>query len=129
MIADALALYEFLQKNKDKYDTLSALFNIDGKRLEGSNMLSVEVKKTAHSDVWFYKVKPIEDYVFVPMPVVPCFTDYGQPVPHSNSDANLFRFIPHPVVRFESNYAPNLSVDFSVLGYKPKQLLSRLELK
>lgn len=129
MIADALALIEFLQKNKAKYDTLSALFSADGKRLEGSKTVSIEVDKTLHSDVWFYKAKPIEDYVFVPMPVVPCYVDYRRSVTHSNADANIFRFVPYPLVRFEADYTPNLSVNFSVIGYKPKQLLSKQESK
>ncbi len=127
MIADALALYEFLQKNKDKYTTLSALFSSEGKRMKGSNKLEIEIIKSNKTNTWFYKVKPIKDYVFTPIPVTACYIDYGKVVGSENSDSKIFRFVDNSMAHFTSGGVSNLLVNFSIIGYKPEQLLDRLE--
>lgn len=130
MIADALALIDFLQRNKDKYTTLSALFKSDGSRVEGSTKVELDIIPSSDNEnIWYYRVKPVNDYVFVVMPVVSCYTDYGIPINTSNPDASFFRFVANPLATFQSGGTPNLMIDFSTIGYKPKQLLSKLEAK
>lgn len=127
MIGDALALIKFLQDSKVKYDTLSALFDAEGNRLSGSDKIEIQKVTTQHSDVWFYKVKPVEDYVFVPMPVMPCYTAFLKVDGVNNPVADFFRFTPSELNQFSNSGNPNLIINFSVIGYKPSQLLSKLE--
>ncbi|HSW37610.1 MAG TPA: hypothetical protein VLG37_04565 [Candidatus Saccharimonadales bacterium] len=128
MISDALALIEFLQKNKAKYDTLSALFNAEGDKIEGSQELELEILQVKGTpEVWFYKVKPLPDYVFMTMPVVSCYTDYGTELGRQNPTSDFFRFVANPLSNFTSKPVGNLKVNFSVIAYKPKQLLDKLE--
>lgn len=129
MIADALAVVEFLQKNKDKYVTLSAMFNAKGERIEGTDKIVVVVSPVSEKDnQWFYSVQPIKDYVFIKIPVEPCHIDYGTLQGEKNPSSEYFRFTPSALTTFSSD-SKNLSVSFSVVGYKPKQILDRLEAK
>lgn len=128
MIADALALIEFLQKNKAKYDTKSALFNSRGQKIDGNSEIEVEFIRTPNDPkVWFYRVKPVPDYVYMNMPVVSCYTDYGVSRQGNNPSSEYFRYVGNPLSHFSSEPVPNLRVNFAVIGYKPKQLLDKLE--
>lgn len=128
MIADALALYDFLQRNKDKYALLAAMFDSQANRIEGDEFIEVELISSKSSDsIWFYRVKKIEDYVFVPIPVTICYLDHAKVSGSTNPDSNVFRFVDNPMATFTTGGAPNLQVNFSIIGYKPKQLLDRLK--
>lgn len=94
MIGDAIALIDFLMKHKKEYQTKSALFSWDRTRKEGDKI--IDVIRIPHPDnrIWFYKVKEVEGYVFVYMPVIPSlYIDYGQLQGDTNPDANVFRFV------------------------------------
>lgn len=127
MIADALALVDYLQKNKTRLETLSALFDPQGVRLEGSDKLEIEVIPSDGGRSWFYRVKPIKDYVFVPVPVQPCHIDYRSVSGQTNPSSDIFRFTASMLMNFSGTSNVNLSVKFSIVGYKPKQLLSKIE--
>lgn len=129
MIADALALLDFLQKNKTKYTTLDALVDATGRRIEGSEKIIVDKIPSASNPtaVWFYRVRPVKDYVFMPIPVTVCYIDYATKADTQNPDSEVFRFVNNPMATFTEGGMPNLLVNFSVIGYKPKQLLGRLK--
>jgi hypothetical protein len=123
MIADFLALYDFLQKNTQKFLTMGAMFDMEGVRIEGDQLVEVERLSTDLGDnVWYYRVKPVKSYVFVPMPVLPCRVEYA--MPDQNPTTELFRFTAN---NLSATTRPNLLVSFSVIGYQPKQLVDRLK--
>jgi len=129
MIADALALYDFLQKNKAKYTTLDALFDASGQRIEGSEKIIIAAipSKSNPKSIWFYKVRPVKDYVFTPIPVTVCYIDYALKDGTTNPDSEVFRFVANPMSTFTSGGMANLLVNFTVIGYKPKQLIDKLK--
>ncbi len=125
MIGDALALIEFLRKHYEEYQVFSALFDWQGKRIEGDEELTVEkIPDVGREDVWFYRVKGPKDYVFVHMPVVAgLYADYALgPKSSKNPDARLFRYVNTPLSSVQGG-ASNAIVDFVVYGYRPKDLL------
>lgn len=125
MIADALSLIEFLQKRWQQYTVISALFKWDGTRLEGDERIKTErITVGDLQDKWFYRVKEVEGYVFVYMPVIPTvYVDYGTLQGDQNPDAKVFRFVGNIFSPVISGGNPNVRVDFIVVGYKPKDLL------
>lgn len=127
MIADALALIDILSKNKDKFMIRSALFDARGHRISGSKAVEAQVITASNNpNVWFYRVKPLDGYVFMIMLVVSCSIDYGTPTDLQYPSSEYFRFVSHPLSTFQSGGAPNILVNFAAIGYKPKQLLSKL---
>ncbi len=123
MISDALALIEFLKKHYDEYHVLSALFDSEGKRTEGDSELEVEKIPSGREGRWFYRVKGLEGYVFVHMPVVAgLYPDYALAGEGPNTDATLFRYVNTPLSSAQGGVA-NTLVDFIVYGYRPKDLL------
>ncbi|PIO06945.1 hypothetical protein COT47_02150 [Candidatus Woesearchaeota archaeon CG08_land_8_20_14_0_20_43_7] len=130
MISDAVAIIELFTKAKHKIEgwiTISALFDSDGNRLEGSDKIEVE-KIPDGADAWYYRVKPVKDYVFVRMPV-----NAGSVIEESksigaNADATTFRYIPVPNGNFQgTNRIRNSKVDFFVIGYTRRQMLDLVE--
>lgn len=81
---------------------------------------------------WFYRVKPLEGWVFIPYPVIPtAYYDFGHLLgsPANNPDASIFRFVAHGMSTFQSGGAENLLVDFMIFGYKPADLIEKKELR
>lgn len=128
MISDVLALWNFLDEQLDTASVFSALFDADGNRKGGSDLVKVKLIRSGPVDgpIWFYQVEPYKDYVFVPMPVNPAlYFDYGQLNSSNNPDARFFRFVASPMSRYSSGGEPNVKVDFMVFGYKPDDLMNR----
>lgn len=125
MIGDVISLIEFLRNHYSEYSVKSALFSSDSKRIEGDLIIEViKIPSSNNSRIWFYKVKEVEDYEFVYMPVIPSlFTDYGQIQNQQNPDSKIFRFVGNPMSSFTSGGAPNVITNFIVVGYRPKDIL------
>ena len=81
--------------------------------------------------MWWYEVEELEGYTFIRMPVIEsCASELiGQKEGESNPDARFWRWVA-PVkqgVIYSGDYvAPNLKVEFIVVGYKPKALIDHL---
>lgn len=130
MISDAIALYEFLRKHWDEYIVISAMFSHDGKFIAGDRRIKVKkIPVKGRTDMWFYRVDPLDDYIFIHFPVNPgaVYIDNGKLSGESNPDARLFRYVGNPLAHFESGGSPNVKVDFIVVGYKAKDLLKLKE--
>ena len=74
--SDAIALLDLLRRIHGGYQdrqVISALFDSQGKRLEGDDLIKVRVHsgsgKEAHA--WWYSVDPFDDYQFIRIPVNP----------------------------------------------------------
>jgi len=130
MISDIITLIEFLKKNWQEYQTISALFDYDGILIEGDKRIIVEKIFVEDSkDKWFYRIKPLEDYVFIYMPLIPSVqVDNGTVREEANPDANFFRFVGNIFSSVISGGNPNIKVNFLIMGYKPKDLLQKKEL-
>ncbi|MBU0612971.1 hypothetical protein KKB10_03050 [Patescibacteria group bacterium] len=126
MISDALSLYEFLKKHWKKYSVISALFDADGERIEGDQKIFVTKQIVGgRNDQWFYRIKEIDEYTFIYMPVIPLvYADYGLEQGETNADARIFRFVGNPLSTVTSGGAKNVRVNFIVVGYKAKDLLN-----
>jgi len=130
VISDAIALIEFLRKNWQKYQTISALFDYDGKRIEGDEQVVVtRIQAGDAKDKWFYRITPIQGYVFIYLPTIPgsVYVAHGKYETDTNPRAELFRFVGNSMSTFQSGGAPNVLVDFIVVGYRPKDLLGKSE--
>jgi len=112
---------------------VAAYFRYDGTRVEGSDKVETEIHRAENNETeWWYLVKPLEDYVFVRVPVVEsCAHELighvvGEPIP----DAKYWRWVA-PVLpgRLYGGEAVNLKVDFLVFGYKPKALIKHFASK
>ena len=130
MIADVLTLWDFLEKRYDQYTVIHALFSWDFKRLNGDE--NIEVEKIVHPTdpaIWYYRVKPYKNYIFVPFPVNPAVNvDYGS-VEGTNPDSNIFRYVSSPMAYFASGGEKNLKVNFIVFGYEAENLIERVKAK
>ena len=111
---------------------MAAHFGPMGNRLSGDSRLEVErITMEGRTDVWYFHVSPVADYVFLRAPVVDncavelVATRQGE----SNPEYGIFRWVasPNPGVLRGGNYdPPNLLVPFVVLGYRPSALIQRL---
>lgn len=126
MISDALALINLLQSQWKKYSVISALFNFEGLRVEGDRNIQVDrINVTNSKDKWYFRIKDLDGYVFVYMPLIPTvFVDYGILSNNINPNAKVFRFVGNIFSPVISGGNPNVLVDFIVVGYKPKDLLN-----
>ena len=128
MIGDAIAVIDFLLKQADKIGVIRALFDADGSRIEGSERIIVDKISSGNPTTGYYKIRDVDDYEFVYSPVIPTlYVGYGTPSGKSNPDARYFRFVGDPMSRYASGGAPNITVKFLVVGYKPKKLLQGTE--
>ena len=125
MIADAITLIEFLKKYWEQYSVISALFDWKGQKIEGDERIAVErIIADGSENKWFYKIKELEEYVFIYMPVIPTvYVDYGMKIGEQNPNAKFFRFVGNIFSSVISGGNSNVKVDFIVVGYKPKDLL------
>ncbi len=128
VIADVLALLEYLDKHAEELNVKKALFNPDGTRAEGDKDIVVNVVpvKGKEATQWYYQVQPIDDYTFVYLPVIPSVhVDFGKLKDEQIPSADLFRFVGTPLAYYTSGGAPNVAVKFTVVGYKPSTLLRK----
>ena len=115
-------------------DVIGAYFKHDGTRIEGSKKLEIESHRSAANPaIWWYSVKPIENYAFVREPVTPsCALEIvGQVVGETLPDSRFWRWVA-PVLPgriYGGDDPPNLKVDFMVFGYRPKALLKHFNQK
>jgi hypothetical protein len=133
-VSDAISMVTLIRQVYRNRRIIGALFDWQGKRLEGDERLEVEVhyaygKPEAGSDYWWYSVKPFDDYLFVRMPVNPGGVaeavdkaegqDLIAQAPKS-TDARYFRYVQaNPLKEWV-----NVRVGFMVFAYKPSDLLS-----
>jgi len=109
-------------------DVISALFEWDGARVEGSDLVKIEKHPTeGRDDVWWYSVEDVPDYTFVRFPVIESSLEElsGTIAGEKNPDARYWRWIAtlRRGVLVGGGDAPNIKVRFIVIGYKPKALL------
>ena len=132
MISDAIALYELLTKKWKEYKVISAMFKWDGTRVCGNEKIEVVLnyfKDAPKDEAWFYSVKPLEDYVFLRIPVNPgAVVESPVKVDGKTPDADFFRYIKAPdgFIRNVGHW-PNVKTNFMLIGYKPKDLLNLAE--
>ena len=125
---DAWGLLTYLRSIGDD-DIISAYFSHDGKRIEGSESLEIEIHSDEKEpDIWYYQVKPRDGYVFLREPVTPsCAHELvGTEVGAKNPDSRFWRWVA-PVLPgriYGGSNPPNLKVDFVVFGYRPKALIA-----
>ncbi len=126
MLGDVLAAWSFIKERADAFGEISAMFAVDGERIDGSDKIEVEVIRGRSKTEWFYRIKEIEGYVFLYMPLIPSvYVDYGTPEGQQNPDARIFRFVAHSMASFTAGGAGNVEVDFVVFGYRPRGFLNR----
>ncbi len=129
-----LQAIEFIQKIAGT-GVISAYFRYDGTRVEGSEKIEIELSVSEKDKaVWWYSVKPVDDYVFVRIATIESCahelvgTIVGEPMP----DAKYWRWIA-PVLPgriYGGGGDPsNLKVDFMVFGYRPKALIKAFAAK
>ena len=123
-------ILSYLRSMGDK-SVISAFFSYDGKRIIGSDLIIIERDDldVPSESVWFYKVKPVDGYVFLREPVNPscAYEIIGTEVGELLPDANSWRWIA-PVLPgrlYRSGLPANLKVDFLIFGYKPESLLQQ----
>ena len=135
MISDAIALYDLITKKYKDFKTISAMFDWSGKRIEGNEQIEVEFNPVRYQgkktdNFWFYCINPIEDYVFIRIPVnIGCVVESAfHSIDETNPDSNKFRYVQTPDgFIYNTGYIPNVKTDFIVVGYKPKDLLKLAE--
>jgi hypothetical protein len=127
-------------------DVVSGLFDWQGNLIEGSKVIHVEKHTTAGGpeNIWWYRVTPVNDYVFVRFPVhsnlielmtVSFVSGYGSgsnPDGKNDSnfgaDANIWRWVSNVEPgRIYGGTAENVRTQFFVFGYKPKALLKEFK--
>lgn len=125
MIADILAVYNFIKDEVDNAVVLSALFSDEGTRIEGDESIKVKIHKVTDTQ-WFYEIEAIDDYVLIPFPVNPAvYVDYGMDNGSQNPSTKFFRYVSSPLSRYSGGGEPNVKVNFLVFGYKPADLLDK----
>ena len=112
---------------------ISAYFNWKGERIEGDSSVEVEVHpQRGKESVWWYSVKPVQDYVFDRMAVIQSgydellgtVVDDEDPEVGKNPDSRYWRWVARPMTGvIVGGTATNAKIDFVVVGYKPKALL------
>ncbi len=128
-IAVAQGAFQFLGyiRGIRNSDVISALFRWDGEKVEGSEKFEITKRsQQENDDIWWYSVTEEPEYTFVRIPVVGTSAHevMGQISGESNPDARYWRWVA-PVLpgRIAGGEAPNLKVDFIVVGCRPKALL------
>ncbi len=128
MISDAIALLELIHRIYRGRKIISALFDWEGKRLEGNERLKIDVH-SEDATRWYYSVEPFEDYQFIRIPVNAgaVVESLGTIAGESNPRAEYFRYIPVPDGRIRGGEPTNVKVNFMVIAYKPSDILSTAE--
>ena len=107
----------------------SALFGWRGNHIAGDEIEVVLLKDSEKDETWWYRVVPMEGYVYLRLPV-----NVGavvEVVGHAKRDVessdDLFRFVPAPTGRVRTDSAKNTRMPFMVFGYQPLLLLDMLK--
>ncbi len=137
-VSDAISMVTLIRQVYRNRRIISALFDWEGKRIEGNEKLKVR-KLGGFHNVWWYTVEPIDDYQFVRIPVNPGAVveaiDYAgkgtSPLAEAtdNPISNNFRYVPvhwpqEAVTAWGFKYVPNAKVSFMVFAYRPSDLLA-----
>ncbi len=134
-ISDAISMYGLIRQVYKNRQIVGALFDWEGKRVEGDDKLKVR-RRTLFHNVWYYSVEPLDDYHFVripvnPGPVVEAIDQRAVEMqdPADSPQADSFRYVPvhwpeKPHTASGFTYVPNAKVNFMVFAYKPSDLLS-----
>jgi hypothetical protein len=110
---------------------IAAHFGPDGRRIDGSEKVIVATMKSNMDGVWWYRVEPVEDYVFMRFALQESAVgeltdaagrgvDWWRYVTRAHANAAALPIVDEagkPLVR------RNLPVEFIVVGYRPKALL------
>lgn len=128
MIGDAITLLDFIQRRYTEHKIISALFDWDGKRLQGDQRLEVQVypDKDNEDRAWYYSIKPLDDYEFIRIPVNAgaVIESLGTFPGEKNAFADYFRYIQVPDGHIYGGLLPNVKVKFMVFAYRPSDLLA-----
>jgi hypothetical protein len=124
---NVLQFAEWLRGMSDT-SVISAFFDNRGNRKEGSNKIEVEKNSQESSgDVWWYSVRPVDDYVFIRFPIIESgvYEIIGTIVGEKNADAKYWRYVAEPLRGriYGGGEESNAKVDFIVIGYKPKAVI------
>ena len=111
---------------------ISALFDANGTRKYGNKKVIVEKINTGSDVVWWYKVKEINDYVFVRFPVIDSVVEEiaGQENGESNPGTIYWRWVSKArsgTIVDGSSDPVNITVDFIIVGYQPKALIDHFK--
>lgn len=109
-------------------DIISALFDADGNRTAGSELIEVTNIPGPDKSVWWYAVKDVPDYIFTRMALIPSHVqEIADCVAgEKNPNALYWRWIamePQGVLIDNGQNPPNIRVNFMIIGYKPEALI------
>jgi len=129
-VQKAVAFGKYL-RDLGETDVISAHFNWEGTRISGDDKIVIDRQVVGgDGDVWFYIVEEIPGYTFVRAPVIDTVTVElpGKIVGEKNADARVWRWMAtrQPGVIYDGKSAPNLKVDFIVIGYRTDALIKHL---
>lgn len=127
---DAFGLINFV-KGLVGSDVISAYYRWDTTKVHGSNKIVVELIKSEKDEVFWFNVRPTEDYAFIHFPLNDsgCEELIGTEVDYQLPDPNYWRWVQsaRSGTIVGGNYIPpNAKVDFVVVGYKPKAITKYL---
>jgi hypothetical protein len=127
IVTGGLHLLEFVRGITGS-DIISALFDVDGKRTSGSEQIEVAKIPGHDESIWWYAVKPVPDYIFTRMALIPsCVQEIaGRVAGEKNPDATYWRWIAmerQGMITDSSQSPPNIRVSFLIIGYKPQALI------
>ena len=123
----ALQLAEWLKGIGDA-TVRSALFNFQGTRLEGDPKIEIERHSPPNKpEIWWFSVKPVEDYVFIRFPLSESglYELIGVIEGETNPDSRYWRYVAEPLKGriYGGDTPPNAKVGFIVIAYKPKTII------
>jgi hypothetical protein len=134
-VSDAISMVTLIRQVYQNHRIISALFDWEGKRIEGSDKLKVK-RVPLFVNVWWYIVEPFDDYQFVRIPMNPGAVveavdqrSMTMQDPADTPEVASFRYVPahwpeKPVMASGRTYLPNAKVGFMVFAYKPSDLLT-----
>lgn len=126
-VTDGLRLLAFVRGITGS-DIISALFDADGNRTDGSELIEVTNIAGPDENVWWYVVKDVPDYTFTRIALIPSRVQEiaGCVAGEKNPNALYWRWIamePQGVLIDNGQNSPNIRVNFMIIGYKPKALM------
>ncbi len=125
MLVDTIAFYKLLREGYSD-QIFGALFDWQGKLLEGDDRIAMKIYKGAGEDAVYrwYHVVPMPGFQFLRFPssstaVIEVFSTHPE---GKHKDSNYFRYVAITDC-FRGGALPNVKVDFFVFAYKVKDLL------
>lgn len=112
-------------------DIISSYHRYDGAKVEGAKQIEIELSTTENAEVFYFNVKPLDDYIFVRFPLnsAGCEEEIATVKDQVLPDPNIWRWMQsaRSGILIDGRYrAPNAKVDFVVVGYRPKALIKYL---